>query len=112
MEAYPQVQLEYTVDDKQWEQHKEKILERETWGSHLDVQLLALGLKKDIIVITAKEQCYIRFFLCICPASMHCGIFNMSPVNDMIWGWILNMLKPLVILFNGMDHYHSTKASV
>ena len=32
MEAYPQVQLEYTMDDKQWEQHKEKIQKRATWG--------------------------------------------------------------------------------
>ena len=86
--------------------------EKGNLGCDLDIRLLALGFKSAIVVITAKEQIYARFFPCICPASMHCGVFDNIPINDLIPGWISNMLKPLVIFFNGIDHYNSTKASV
>ena len=56
MAEYPTVHLEDGLSTAQWLQRKLKILDPAQWGGDLEVQLLTIGLKRDIVVLTAAQD--------------------------------------------------------
>jgi len=48
---FPAVRLEATMSQEEWTQKQKDILIPTNWGGDLDVRLLAIGLKRNIIVI-------------------------------------------------------------
>ena len=49
---YPAVRLEDGLSTTQWLQKKQTILDPAEWGGDLELCLLAIGLKRNIMVIT------------------------------------------------------------
>ena len=54
MQKYPDVCLEDGMTPHQWEEKKLQILCHGEWGGDLEVRLLAIGLSREIIVITSS----------------------------------------------------------
>ena len=48
---YPAVQLEGNLSQKAW-LDKQQVLNKNEWGSDVELRLMAIGLKRNIIVIT------------------------------------------------------------
>ena len=53
MLKHPSVRLETGVSNLQWLHKQLEILKPDTWGGNLEVRLLAIGLQRDVIVLTA-----------------------------------------------------------
>ena len=56
MAEYPGVLLEDGLSTAQWLQRKLKTLDPSQWGGYLEVRVLAIGLKRDIMVLTAAQD--------------------------------------------------------
>ena len=52
MTDHPAVHPENGLSTTQWLQIKQTILDHAEWGGDLEMRLLAIGLKRDIVVIT------------------------------------------------------------
>ena len=66
MDVFPQVRLENRLSVIQWLEKKQNILKCSEWRGDLELRLLAIGLKRDIVVITSVncgERSYARRFL-------------------------------------------------
>lgn len=67
MISYPEVRAEDGLTKIQWLQKKMTVLDSAEWGGDLEVRLLAIGMKRDIVVITTASNgcsCYARKFPC------------------------------------------------
>ena len=53
---YPAVRLEAIMSQEEWLQKQKEIVIPTNWGGDLDVRLMAIGLKKNITVITDSES--------------------------------------------------------
>jgi len=109
MQKCPGVYIEDGVSQHQWEQKKQRILQPSHWGGDLEVHLLAIAIGREIVVITGNgnEFTCTRRFLCHPPLApkMRGGIF--IPVN-IISQWKQYKPSPLLIIYNGINHYDST----
>ena len=56
MSKYPSVPLETGLSNLQWLHMQLEILKPDTWGGDLEVCLLAIGLQRDVIVVTAATN--------------------------------------------------------
>ena len=56
IQKYPGVCLEDGMTLQQWEQKKLQILHQGEWGGALEVRLLAIGLSREIIVVTGSRN--------------------------------------------------------
>ena len=83
-----------------------------TWGGDLELRLLAIGLKRDIVVITvATNNCVCaRRFPCQAPPvpKMRGGIFFPLTAQELYSEWKSINPIPLLIIYNGCNHYNST----
>ena len=52
MLSYPAIQLECSLSDKDWKAKQQQVLTTSEWGGYIELQLMAFGLKRDILVIT------------------------------------------------------------
>ena len=80
MVKYPDVRAEDGLTITQWLQKKIVVQDPTEWGGDLELCLLAIGLKRNIVVITASDNfscCYARRFSCQPPPipKMRGGIF-------------------------------------
>ena len=80
MVKYPDLHAEDGLTITQWLQKKIVVLDPAEWGGDLKLRLLAIRLKRDIVVITASDgcnYCYARRFPCQPPPlpKMRGGIF-------------------------------------
>ena len=80
MVKYPDVCAEDGLTSTQWLQKKIVVQDPTEWGGDLELCLLVVGLKRDIVVITASDNCsccYARRFPCQPPPipKMRGGIF-------------------------------------
>ena len=56
MHKYPDVRLEDGISQYQWEQKKLHIIQPYEWGGDLELRLLAIGIGKEIVVITGFDN--------------------------------------------------------
>ena len=63
---HPKVCAEYGFTKVQWLQRKITILDPSEWDGDLELCLMAIGIKQDIVVITVSDNCgcYGRKFPC------------------------------------------------
>lgn len=113
MWKYPDVRQEGGLSKIQWFQKRQEVLDMNEWGGDVDLRLLAIGLHKDIVVLTASgnENCtFARRFPCQPPPvpKMRGGIFVPLTTNELCSQW--NSMNPssLLTIFNGQNHYDST----
>ena len=98
----------------QWLQKQQAILDPAEWGSDLELRLLAIGLKGDIMVITEVHDgsTYVRHF----PSKplpipkMRGGNFISS--NKLCSQWASLNPTPLLVVYNGHSHYDSNLCSI
>ena len=77
----------------------------------MEVCLLAIKLHRDIVVITASiDGSYARKFPSKPPPlpKMSGGIFIPLTCDELCSQWQSVTPQPLVIIFNGVNHYDST----
>ena len=113
MQNYPGVRTEEGMSQHQWEQKKLYILDQNEWGGDLEVRLLAIGIGKEIVVITGSGDTFTsaRRFLCHPPPvpKMRGGIFIPIDVFELSSQWTHYKPSPLLIIYNGINHYDSVK---
>jgi len=111
-QKYPGVRLEDGTKLQQWEQKKLQIFHQGGWGGDLEVQLLAIGLSREIIVITGSRNkfTFARRFPFHPPLipKMRGGIFIPMNVAKLLEQWKSYNPFPLLIIYNGINHYDST----
>ena len=112
MQKYPGVRLEDGMTPQQWEQKKLRILHQGEWGGDLEVRLLAIGLSREIIVVTGSRNTFTfarRFPFHPPPIpKMRGGIFIPMNVAELLEQWKSFDPFPLLIIYNGINHYDST----
>ena len=73
-----------------------------TWGGDTELRLLAIGIKRDIIVITAQadHDCFARKFMHQPPPvpKMRRGVFTPLSASELCTQWSTIKPFPLVIL--------------
>ena len=109
---HPEVRAEDGLTKVQWLQKKMTILDPSEWGGHLELCLLAVGIKRDIVVITVSDNrgCYVRTFPCQPPSlsKMGGGIFIPMTTQELCNQWKSLTPAPLSLVYNGHSHYNST----
>ena len=112
MTDYPAVQLEDGLSIIQWLERKQAVLDPTEWGGDLEIRLLAIGLKRDIVVLTTVRDgaSYARRFPSELPpiANMRGGIFIPLSTDELCRQWESLNPPPLLIVYNGHSHYDST----
>ena len=56
MYKHPSVRLEGNLSKLEWLKRKQEILGPDRWGGDLEIRLLAIGLHRNIVVITALSD--------------------------------------------------------
>jgi len=111
---HPDVRAESNMSSLQWSKKRQDILNHDSWGSDLDVRLMAIGLQRDIIVVTAllDGSTYARRYLSQPPPlpKMKGGVFIPLTTEVFCSQWKLWKPSPLLIIYNGHYHYDSTIA--
>ena len=111
MQEYPDVRLEDGATKVQWEMRKTGILQSE-WGGDLEIRLLAIAIGRQIVVVTGSENTFTsaRRFPCHPPPipKMRGGIFVPVEITELYNEWKNYKPSPLLIIYNGVNHYDST----
>ena len=97
----------------QWLEKKQSVFDPSEWGGDLELRLLAIGLKRDIAVITSVqkgESSFARRFPCEAKLSqkMRGGIFIPLTCYELFEWWQVTVPSPLLLIYNGFNHYDST----
>ena len=113
MEKHPHVCMEDGLSSLQSLERKLAVTNPSEWGGDLELRLLAIGLKRDIVVVTSvdnREGSYARQFPCAPTPSqkMRGGIFIPLSCDELCSWWQCTAPSPLLLLFNGCNHYDST----
>ena len=99
----------------QWLKKRQDILCHDSWGSDLDVHLMAIGLQRDIVVTALHDgSTYARIYHSQPPPlpNMKGGVFVPLQTEDLCSQWKLWNSAPLLIIYNGHNHYDSTTAVI
>ena len=81
------------------------------WGGDLEICLLAIALHRYIVVLTSgTDGSYARRFPCKVPPlpKMRGGVFIPITSDELCNQWQTTSPSPLLIIFNGVNHYDST----
>jgi len=109
MNEHPAVWLEEGLSVKQWIEKKQTILNSTEWGGDLEVCLLAIRLHRDIVVITAGDVgSYVRRFPQAAPLCPRWVEEFPLTCEELCTQWPSMIPPPLVIIFNGSNHYDLT----
>ena len=114
MWKYPDVRKESGLTVVQWLQKCQEIPLTTTWGGDIELRLLAIGMQRDIVVLTATsdQTCtFARKFVCTPPPvmpKMRGGIFIPLTTDELCNQWSTVNPQPLLIIYNGQNHYNST----
>ena len=114
MWKYPGVCKESGLTVVQWLQKCQEIPLTTTWGGDIELRLLAIGMQRDIVVLTATsdQTCtFARKFVCTPPPvmpKMRGGIFIPLTTDELCNQWSTVNPRPLLIIYNGQNHYNST----
>ena len=110
---YPAVQSEGFIPQGEWMEKQQTILRDSEWGGDLEIRLMAIGLKKEIIVITdsAVGNAFARQYPCQPPPIpvMKGGLFVPLSGDELCVRYDSLHHNSLVILYNGSNHFDSTR---
>jgi len=112
MWKYPDIRKESGLTVVQWLQKTQEILQNNNWGGDTELRLLAIGIQRDIIVVTSThdQACtFARKYPCRPPPlpKMRGGIFIPLATSELCNQWNTMNPRPLVIIFNGQNHFDS-----
>ncbi|XP_065895687.1 deubiquitinase OTUD6B-like [Dysidea avara] len=110
---YPAIQLECSLSDQDWQAKRLQVLTTCEWGGDIELRLMAVGLKRDIIVVTDSNlgNVFARKVPHQPPTvpKMKGGIFipvtSDEPCTSDQSTQIQNCF---IIVYNGSNHYNST----
>ena len=109
MQKYPDVYIEDGTTQLQWEGKKIRIFQSTEWGGDLKVCLLAIGIGRDIVVVTGSGDTFTsaQKFPCHPPPvpKMRGGMYIPTELSAQ---WKNYKQSPLLITHNGINHYDST----
>lgn len=110
---YPAIQLKCSLYDQDWQAKREQVLTTSEWGGDIELRLMAVGLKKDILVITDSSvgNVFARKFLYQPPPvpKMKEGIFIPVSSDELCSSEQSKQLQNcLIVVYNGSNHYDST----
>ena len=112
MHKYPDVRLEDEISQYEWEQKKLHIIQPYEWGGDLELRLLAIGIGKEIVVITGFDNKFTSARRFPCHPSpipkVKGGIFIPVDISELSSQWKCYKPLPLLIIYNGRNHYDST----
>ena len=119
MIQYPEVRDEKGLSLEQWEERKIKTLDPAFWGGEVETRLLAIGLGVDILVLSTNQERQAenaRLFPHQPPPVPKMNYCNYQTItlDELYSRWWEKrgrtyLFRPLVILYNGRDHYDSVK---
>ena len=116
MWEHPDVRTEVGMSPLQWFTKRGDILCHDSWGGDLDIRLLAIGLQREIVVLTTLRDgsTYARRYYSQPPPmpKMKGGVFVPLTTEDLCRQWKLMKPAPLLIIYNGHNHYDSTKSII
>jgi len=111
---YPTIQSEGSLSQEDWMNKQQRVLQNYEWGGDLEIRLMAIGLKKEVTVITdsAVGNSFAQKYPYQPPpvSKMKGGLFTPLSCDELCAQY--NLLPPhdsLIILYNGRNHYDSTK---
>jgi len=111
MSDYPEVCFEDGLSTTQWLKRQQAILNPAELGGNLEVCMLVIGLKRDIVVLTdaSNSATYARRFPCQPPPipKMAGGIFIPVSTKERGKHWESRNPQPLLIIHNGRSDYES-----
>ena len=109
---HPTVRLEGNYSKLEWLKKQQEITSSNSWGGDLEIRLLAIGLHRDIAVITATSNgsTFARMYPSKPPPleKMKGGVFNPVSTEQLCNQWHHSEPAPLLLLFNDNNHYDST----
>ena len=113
MDECPHVRMEDGLSVIQWLEKRQTILDPSEWGGDLELRLLAIGLNRDIAVITIVDNgksTYARRYPCEAKPTqkMRGGIFTPLACDNLFKWWQEAVPSPLLLIYNGFNHYDST----
>lgn len=108
---YPTIQSEGSLSPADWMNKQQRVLQDNEWGGDLEIRLIAIGLKKEVIVITDSTfgNVFARKYPYLIPpvSKMKGGVFIPLTCDELCAS--LPSRDSLIILYNGYNHYDSTK---
>ena len=108
---YPIIQSEGSFSPADWTKKQQRVLQDNEWGGDLEIQLMAIGLKKEVIVITdsiSRNVFAWKYYYLTSPVSkMKGGVFIPLTCDELCASSPFH--DSLIILYNGYNHYDSTK---
>ena len=107
MTEHPGVRLEDGLSLTQWYERKQKNLNVSEWCGDLEIRSLAIALHR--VLTSAIDGSHARKFPCKPPPlpKMRGGVFIPITSDELCNQWHLAS-PPLLIIFNGLNHYNST----
>jgi len=105
MLKYPGIQPECPLSDQEWQAKQKQVLTSSKWGSDIELQLMAIGLKKDILVITDSSvgNVFARRFLYHPPPvpKMKGGVFIPLSSDELCSEHSTQLQNSLIVVYNG-----------
>ena len=110
---YPAIQLECSLSDQDWQAKQQQVLTTSEWGGDIELRLMAVGLKKDILVITDSSvgNVFARKYPYQPPPvpKMKGGVFIPVSSDELCSSEQSKQLQNcLIVVYNGSNHYDST----
>ena len=110
---YPAIQSEGFFSQGEWMEKQQTILQDNEWGGDVEIRLMAIGLKKEVTVITdSVGDAFARKYPCQPPpvSKMKGGVFIPLSGDELCAQYnSLSCHNSLVLLYNGCNHFDSTK---
>ena len=107
MDRHPQIRQEDGMSEASWEEKKEIVTRPASWGGDVELRLMAVGLKRDILLLCLERGSVTTarlFPRTPPPLRMRGGVFHPVPLSE-----VRHHLHHFVIIYNGHQHYDSTK---
>ena len=111
---YPTIQSEGSLSQVDWMDKQQAVLRDNEWGGDLEIRLMAIGLKKEVTVITDSTvgNVFARKYPHQPPpvSKMKGGVFIPLTCDELCAQYdSLSCHNSLVLLYNGRNHFDSTK---
>lgn len=110
---YPAIQVECSLSDQDWQAKQQQVLATSQWGGDIELRLMAVGLKRDILVITDSRvgNVFARIFPYQPPPlpKMNGGFFIPVSSDELCSSeQSVKLQNCLTVVYNGSNHYDST----
>ncbi|XP_065884579.1 uncharacterized protein [Dysidea avara] len=111
---YPTIQSEGSLSQVDWMDKQQAVLRDNKWGGDLEIRLMAIGLKKEVIVVTDSTvgNVFARKYPYQPPpvSKMKGGVFIPLTCDELCAQYdSLPCHNSLVLLYNGHNHFDSTR---